>query len=359
MRRLTIYLVLSILLGLPKTFAIQPIVTVPELPRNLRNFVADERKYFELIVDYYLRAKLLEAQLDTSNVVQAINYDAVQNLDLNELRKMASLAKELYNKVLALPEEKRIINLRQQIDKLLKENLFLKIENDQLKVESNYKSLVDLKDSLILALTKQLIECENDKTKELLNIYEKTQNPPLLSFGVNGTQYFFDKGNLRTYIAPTFDLSLRFLNLASGIVNLDFTTNYTYLTNIVDNTYNDIVLQQKFKDDIWNFQVSIGFDMSKVLNAKSFMWKIGFGAGYFLCYTKEEQVYGFQNDYRGFSVNIHTIIGGFSKKVPIGIVAGGTFFKYLDDLAYDRVFLGKVFVPSIYLGLKFNFINSF
>ncbi|MGC8956371.1 MAG: hypothetical protein ACP5LT_00910 [Candidatus Kapaibacteriota bacterium] len=354
-------LVLSLLLTIitSKGFSLLPIVSVPELPKNLRNFVTDERKYFELLVDYYVRAKLLEAQLDTSGLVPLLGYDAIVNQDLQELKRFANLSKELYNKVLGLPEERRITNLRKQVDKLLWENRMLKIENDSLRVESEFKALVDLKDSLIRSLSMKLIDCEYNNDFELYSQLERTKYQSLMSFGVSAVQMFYDNLNLTSYLAPSFDLSLRLLSIDNGSAYLNFETSYIYLTNLVKFPEIENQVQFKYKDDIWNFNVSIAFNLSKILNANSFYWQLGIGSGYMLAFSKEQVPFGFQNDYKGYSIIIYTILGGFSKRVPIGIVIGGKLFKYLDELRYNSLSLGKPFVPGFYLGLKFNILNSF
>jgi hypothetical protein len=105
--------------------------------------------------------------------------------------------------------------------------------------------------------------------------------------------------------------------------------------------------------------VELNFNISKALNANAFFWQFGLGAGYFLGFSKEQQPFGLQTDYKGYTLNIYTVLGGFSKRVPIGFVFGGTFFKYLDELSYDGLMIGKAFIPSFYLGLRFNLLNSF
>lgn len=361
-RFLVLLLILFTFLVNLRLKAVQPVVEVPELPKNLRNFVTNEEKYFDLLIDYYLRAKLLESQLNIKTVPQ-ISYSYVQNQDLKVLKDYYNLANELRNKVLVLPENPRILNLQEILNNLYKENEMLKIENDSLKYENSFLlangKLLEIKDSLIKKLTKEIVATEEKYTKEIIKFLNKSKPVPLLSADINALYWFYGNDRIKTYLAPSFDLDFNFMSIAGGALNLMFSTSYLYLTNIVEFPGTDFLPRKNtYKDDIWDFDLKFEINLSKLLNSNSIYWGIGLGAGYFIGFTKSPLPFIFQNDYRGFSLHFQTNVGGFNKRIPIGIVLGASFYKYIDEIGYERLGLGKPFVPSVYAGIKFSLLNS-
>lgn len=351
------------LLNFSILFCETPIVNVPDLPRNLRNFVTDESKYFELLLDYYVRAKLLACQLDSLNIVPNISYTYIQNQDLQEIRRYYNLAKELYKKVIDQPDEPRIISLQNQLQKATEELYRAKIELDSLKfivkdVEA-CKRISDLKDSVINSLSNKLFECEKNSLNEFLKQLSRSKFSPLLGGNIKAQQFFFDNPRLTTSLSPSFDLELHLFRFANDVLGLKFSASYTYLSNTVEFPDMTFPLKETYKDDIWNFSTLFYVDLSKMINSQSVYWEIDLSAGYFRGFTKSYSPVNFQNDYKGYSLGAYTLLGGFSQRVPIGVLAGVSFFKFIDNFGYEGLMLGKPFVPSAFIGIKFNILNTF
>lgn len=364
MRYFKLNFLLFIILSNISLYSIPPIVNVPKLPKNLRNFITDEAKYFEVVLDYYIRAKLLEAQLGVDTIVPPLSYSAIQNQDLKEIRTYSDIANTLYDRVKNLPEIQRIAKLQYNLGKVLDENQKLKLENDSLKllsVEANlYRRLISLHDSIITELSKILSETEEENLTQINNILRQKRYPPTLAFEVKATQWFFENSRVNTYIAPSFGLEFHLFSLANDILSFKFSPNYTFITNLIETPYDDFqLLRQTYKNDIWNFSSIFAVNLSKVIDSKSFHWEIDLTGGYFLGFTKSPSPFGFQNDFKGYSLGIQTVFSAFNRRIPISVVLGGAFSKFIDELKFEGLSLGKPFIPNVFLGLKFSVLNSF
>ncbi len=344
--------------------AVPPVVSVPKLPKNLRNYITDEKKYFEVLLDYYIRAKLLEAQLGVDSIVPPLSYSALENQDVKVIKNYSDIANTLYVQIKSLPEIPRILKLQYNLERVLDENQKLKYQNDSLKLlateSSLCRKLISLRDSIIAQLSVDLSECEENNLTQISHILKQRKYPPTLAFEVKANQWFFENPRVDTYIAPSFALEFHLFNLADDILSFRFSCNYTFLTNLVETPIGDFqIIKQTYKDDIWNFTAIFAVNLSRMINSKSFHWELNLSGGYFLGFTKSPSPFVFQNDYKGYSLGLQTVFSTFNRRVPISIVFGGAFSKLIDELTYDGLSLGKPFIPNVFLGLKFSVLNSF
>ncbi|MFN3782080.1 MAG: hypothetical protein ACK4SO_07885, partial [Candidatus Kapaibacteriota bacterium] len=202
--------------------------------------------------------------------------------------------------------------------------------------------------------------CEEKNLTQISRILKQKKYPPTLAFEVKAAQWFFENSRVNTYIAPSFGLEFHLFNVANDALSFKFSSNYTLLTNLVETSTPDFQsIAYTYKDDIWNFSAIIAVNLSKMIDPKSFHWEIDLSGGYFLGFTKSPSPFVFQNDYKGYSLSLQTVFIPFNRRVPISIVFGGAFSKFIDELTYGGLSLGKPFVPNIFLGLKFSVLNSF
>ncbi len=342
--------------------SIEPIVNVPSLPRNLRNYVTDEVKYFETLIDYYLRAKLLESQLGI-DTVQPISYTYVQNQDLAAIRNYYNVASSLWQRVKNLPESARFLNCQQNLNKLLNENMLLKIENDSLTVVASnnetYRKLISLRDSIIQSIQLNLIQCEEEISLKYLKMLERPKYSAFLGLNCKAAQWFFDNPRVNTYMAPSLDFEIHLFKVAKDVLGFKFSSSYTYLTNVVEFTDRGFTVKHTYKDDIWNFSTIFYVNLSRIINSHTIHWEIDLHAGYFRGFTKSPTPFTFQNDYKGYSFGFYSMLGGFGRQFPLGVILGASFYKYIDEIGYDGLRLGKPFVPNVFVGFNVNVFNSF
>lgn len=366
-------LFLSIFLYSLQLMAIEPVVQVPQLPADLDAYTDDENIYFSKILDYYLPAKVLETQLILYNqkpnqTIPQLTYDIISDLEPRKISNYYQIAKSLFNQVQSLEYsqiDNELANSKAEIEKLNKEILRLSldttgisqiIETNKFLKENNQSLRVQLQDietiylQKIAELDRQIYETKMQYAKN-----ERIYPTFLLTASPLIEQFFFGNDNLSNPISPGAMVNLSVLKLWDNTSVISLWGKYQYLSTEATSTIDPYFGTSTFYTNVWSFGLDFELNLSKLFEIKDFDWTMKLGSGYLIQNTTN----AIQNTINADVIKFQLDFYNFSKTLPLGVVIGTTFNKYLDDLVIGWIHIGTPWVPTIYAGLKFDIVRVY
>lgn len=377
---ITTILFLGIYIGL---YAVEPICTVPALPGNLDPYTDEEEIYFDKLMEYYLPAVTLEAQLKLMNItpkmkVPILSSEMLDNMDPKYFKQYNKIAFELYSQIKNLKMD--VVN--KQLFDSESENKILKKDNTQLMIDTigshKYKELYTM---LLDAVDKSISDNKEiekkyvEKIRKLLNELSDTKyrfttenyNQPsfVLSASPIMEQFFYNSSQVNSFIAPGVILNVNALRISKniGLINIwgkfcQLTTQSKVLPSLPgSNTW------LTYKNDQWTFGSDFELNLSELMNIQSLGWSFKVGAGYMKGYIRTPNIGVGQIEYNGNMIKLETDFNNINKVLPFGVTLGMNFNKFNSDLIYPQfqrnINLGKPWIPSVYMGLNFNLLNVF
>lgn len=356
-----------------KMMAIEPVVQVPQLPADLDAYTDDENIYFSKLMDYYLPAKVLETQLilykqKPNQTIPQLTYDIISDLEPRTISNYYKIAKSLLNQVQSLDYsqiDNELANSKAEIEKLKKEivrlsldttgisqiietNEFLKENNQELRQKMN-----EIEKAYLLKIAE--IDKQIYSTKLQYAQNEKIYPTFLLTASPLIEQFFFGDENLSSPISPGAMVNLSVLKLWDNTSVISLWGKYQYLSTEAISTIDPYFGKSIFYTNVWSFGLDFELNLSKVFEIKDFDWTMKLGGGYLIQNTTN----AIQNTINADVIKLQFDFYNFSKTLPLGVVIGTTFNKYLDDLVIGWIHLGTPWVPTIYAGLKFDIVKVY
>jgi len=368
-----IILLFMLIFGTIQLMAIEPIVYVPQLPADLDAYTDDENIYFSKLMDYYLPAKMLETQLILYNqkpnqTVPQLTYDIISDLEPRTISNYYKIAKSLFNQVQSLQYsqiDNELANSKAAIEKLNNEivklsldttgitqiietNEFLKENNQELRQKMNEIEKAYLQK--IAELDKQIYETKMQYAKN-----DRVYPTFLLTASPLIEQFFFGNDNLSSPISPGAMANLSLIKLWNNTTVISLWGRYQYLSTEAISTIDPYFGTSTFYTNVWSFGLDFELNLSKLFEIKDFDWTMKLGGGYLIQNTTNANQSTINADVIKFQLDFYN----FSKTLPLGVVVGTTFNKYLDDLVIGWIHLGTPWVPTIYAGLKFDIVRIY
>jgi hypothetical protein len=365
------------------TFAVEPICTVPQLPGNLDSYTDEEAIYFDKLMEYYLPAVTLEAQLKLMNItpkmkVPILSSEMLDNMDPKYFKQYNKLAFELYSQIKNLKMD--VVN--KQLFDSESENKILKKDNTQLMIDTigthKYRELYQM---LLEAIDKSISDNKQiekkyvEKIRNLLNEIsdtkynlspnEKATPSFVLSFTPIIEQFYYNDDRIGSEIAPGVIVNMNALRISKNVGLINLWGKFCQLTTQGRSGSNYPPNQSwlTYKNDQWAFGGDFELNISALMKTESVGWSFKAGFGYMKGFIRVPNVGLPQYEYTGNIIKLETDFYNLNKLFPFGITLGANFNKFNRDLAYpnfqNNINLGKIWVPSIYFGLNFNLLQVY
>jgi hypothetical protein len=379
-----IFIILFVLGICQSALAVEPICNVPPLPGNLDSYTDEEGIYFDKLMEYYLPAATLEAQLKLMNItpkmkVPVLSSEMLDNMDPKYFKQYNKIAFELYSQIKNLKMD--VVN-KQLFDSEL-ENKSLKKENTQLTIDTigtqKYKELYNM---LLEAVDKSISDNKKvekkyvEKIRKLLDELsdtkfnlapdEKINAAYVLTLSPIIEQYYYNNEKIGTEIAPGAMISMNLLRISKNVGVINAWGKYTYLTSRVNlnSNWNGFTTNEiTYKNDIWGFGGDFELSISELAKFESLSWSFKLGFGYMQGYVKSLNLAIIDKEFSGNIIKIETDFYNFNKTFPFGVKIGANFNKYNTDLVYPQfqkeIYMEKPWIPSVYFGLNFNLLQVF
>lgn len=359
-------------------FSAEPVANVPQLPGNLEPYTDSEEMYFDKLMEYYIPALMLETQLKLMNVtpkskVPLVSSTMLSNMDPKYFKQYNKIAFELYAQIKDLPMDvidKQLANSETENKMLKKENTKLMIDtigahkNKELyemllaSIDQTISANKSLEQKYVLRIKKLLSELSDVKynANQCLN-----SNPSfVLTISPFAEQFFNNNSQINSVLSPGILGSMSVLRISKDVGIINIWGKYTFITSDNKNRNGYFIT---YKEDMWSFGGDFEVNLTKLMNEENFSWSFKIGAGYFKGYVKTPNLALAEQSYHGNLIKLETDFYNFSQIFPFGIVIGANFNKYSTDLIYsdflNEINLGSPWVPSIYMGLKFNLLQIY
>lgn len=353
--------------------AIEPIVQIPPLPADLDAYTDDENIFFSKLLDYYLPAKILETQIILYNQkpnqsVPQLTYEMISDLETKSISNYYKIAKNLYEQAKSLQYsqiDNELANSKAEIEKLKQELMRLtldttglsQIEETNLFLKENNQNLRNQMNNIERTYLEKIAEIDNQVYQAKLQYAKKDRIYPsfLLTASPIVEQFFFGNDQVKTPISPGAMVNLSVLKLWDNTSIISLWGQYQYLSPQANYSFYYDYNQITFNYNLWSFGLDFELNLSKLFEIDDFDWALKLGGGYLIQNSSNFN----EGTLNADVIKLQLDFFNFSKTLPLGIVVGATFNKYLDPLTIGSVYLGTPWVPAIFAGLKFDIVRVY
>lgn len=377
-------LVLLILVTTSSIKAVEPAVYVPPLPADLEAFTDNEELFFNKLMDFYIPAILLKNQLDLLNIktntkIPPLSYETISNMETKDIKKYQKIASDLYKKVketdLNIVDqnlflcEKEKNELKKQITKLSIDTIASRKNQEIYELlKASLDSSLQQNKEIEKNLWKKIDDLTDEFNEYKINsTYEGNKKPVFyMKTEINAEYYFFNDTRLNSKLSPGFGINVVLIKLTKNTSAINFWGKYNFLTTDVSAysqkpqyVYNVL----KNTTNVWSFGTDLQLSLGDLFNINKIDWFLNLGYGYFIGYSKYNNLSYQENDFSGYEIKIETTVGRFSSSFPFSLVFGTNFKKFTDELIFtdinNPVNLGKLWITSIYTGIQFDFVKLY